>query len=187
MTYPLTFKAIEQLTALEAAATPAPWAYTEGCGATVAVGEVHNDDEGEVRLKKNGFFLFEIEPDTYDRGDDAIDEDQCLEKAFADTKLIALMRNYLPALLDLARQHLRMTRPIIIGSLWSFTSLASDSFRVTAISDGSNKQTPLDGYVQFDGIAGWHDPDYVRAHGTHLSDPDPPPPPSPPKKKKGSK
>lgn len=71
------------------AATPGPWAYTTGCGASVAVGFVKVDEPGYVAIAKGGFILFEIEPSVYDR-DGEQDEAELDERAFNDTRFIAL-------------------------------------------------------------------------------------------------
>ncbi len=99
--------ALEQLSALEREATPAPWAYTTGCGAVVLAGEVAEDEAGFTALKKGSYSLFEIEPDAYWSDDEPeFDEDgQSSEsrreaQAQTDAKLIAMMRNQLRPLLD---------------------------------------------------------------------------------------
>lgn len=87
---------LDTLTAIEQAASPAPWAYTEHCGAQVCIGLVHDQKHGQVRLAKGGFFLFEIDGSAYYP---QLDEEQGEKQALADVKLIASMRNYLPLLL----------------------------------------------------------------------------------------
>lgn len=75
------------------AATPGPWAYTTGCGAMVSAGFVVHDKPGSVAIGKGGFTLFEIDPDNYASGDSAPadwDEEALEERAFADSKFIAL-------------------------------------------------------------------------------------------------
>lgn len=101
---PLSDKELDQLTALDSAGTCAPWAYTENCGAQVCVGLIHDQEPGMVRMEKGGFFLFEIEPDAYDRGDDSQYEEDLARQAYADAKLIALARNYLPRLIETAKK-----------------------------------------------------------------------------------
>lgn len=102
---------LEELEAIAQAATPAPWSYTEHCGAQVAAGLIHDQEPGGVRLKKGGFFLFEIEPDVYDRGDDASDQDEYEARAQADVKLIACMRNALPDLITELREQRALPEP----------------------------------------------------------------------------
>lgn len=99
----LTLKELDQLEALDKAATQGPWAYMLGCGTVVAVGEVAYDRRGETALMKGGYSLFEIEPDAYDRLEDELESTMEL-RAQADAKLIAMMRNSLPALIALARK-----------------------------------------------------------------------------------
>lgn len=112
---------IEALSAIEQEATPAPWAYTEHCGAQVCAGLIHNQEPGEVRMEKHGFFLFEIDPNAYDRGDGKIEDEEELEAmAFADVKLIACMRNALPQLiaeLETARQENAILKKRLLGAI----------------------------------------------------------------------
>lgn len=90
---------LDKLSAVEQAGSPAPWAYSTGCGAQVCIGIVHLDEPGTVMLEKRGVFLFEIEPFVYDDLDDELGDDERDDRAQADARLIALARNYLPLLI----------------------------------------------------------------------------------------
>lgn len=92
---------LDQLASIERAASPAPWAYTEHCGAQVCIGLVHDQKHGQVRLAKGGFFLFEIDGSAYYP---QVTEEQGEKQALADVKLISFMRNYLPSLLTELRE-----------------------------------------------------------------------------------
>ena len=96
---------LESLSVIEQAATPAPWAYTEGTGAQVAVGFVLDDEPGTTRLDKGGFFLFEIEPWVYVREEEEENEEKNEAQACADVRFIAIARNVLPRLITELREH----------------------------------------------------------------------------------
>lgn len=86
-------KQLKGLVKAAKAASPGPWAYTEHCGAQVCIGLIHDQEPGQVRLKKDGVFLFEIEPSVYEGRDDDGEEkseEDYEAQAFADAKFIAL-------------------------------------------------------------------------------------------------
>lgn len=98
---------LDELERLAKEATPGPWRATKGCGAQVGAGVCIKDTPGSVTIKRGGFFLLEIDPDSYDQrdDDDDLDEEELQDKAHADTALIAAMRNSIVALIAELRSH----------------------------------------------------------------------------------
>lgn len=103
------------LRAAAEAATPGPWAYATGCGAQVIAGVVAKDEPGHVACAKGGWFLFELDSSNYSGHiqfdeDELTEEDACEERAFADSKYIALANpSTVLALLD---ENARLTEEV---------------------------------------------------------------------------